>query len=40
MCAEAKRLGDNAVMDVRFTTSMISNEAAEILAYGTAVTVD
>ncbi|MEN9021534.1 MAG: YbjQ family protein [Verrucomicrobiales bacterium] len=40
MCAEAKRLGANAVMDVRFTTSMISNGAAEILAYGTAVTVD
>jgi hypothetical protein len=40
MCAEAKRLGANAVTDVRFTTSMISNGAAEILAYGTAVTVD
>lgn len=34
---EAKRLGADAVVGVRFTTSMISQGAAEILAYGTAI---
>ena len=37
MCAEARRLGADAIVGVRFTTSMISQGAAEILAFGTAV---
>jgi uncharacterized protein YbjQ (UPF0145 family) len=40
MTAEAERLGGNAVVGVRFTTSMIMSGAAEIVAYGTAVVVD
>ncbi|MFQ6091829.1 MAG: YbjQ family protein [bacterium] len=37
MIDEAKRLGANAIIDVRFTTSMVMSGAAEILVYGTAV---
>jgi len=37
---EATRLGADAVVGVRFTTSMISQGAAEILAYGTAVKIE
>jgi uncharacterized protein YbjQ (UPF0145 family) len=37
MIDEAERLGANAVVGVRFTTSMIMSGAAEIVAYGTAV---
>ncbi len=37
MVAEAERLGANAVVGVRFTTSQTMSGAAEILAYGTAV---
>jgi uncharacterized protein YbjQ (UPF0145 family) len=37
MLAEAKQLGANAVVGVRFTTSMIMAGAAEIMCYGTAV---
>ena len=37
---EAERLGADAVVGVRFTTSMISQGAAEILAYGTAVKLE
>lgn len=40
MVAEASRLGADAVVDVRFTTSMVMSGAAELLAYGTAVTLD
>jgi uncharacterized protein YbjQ (UPF0145 family) len=40
MVDEAKSLGANAVVCVRFTTSMIMESAAEILAYGTAVIVE
>ncbi len=39
MCDEAKRLGANAVIATYFTTSMVSQAAAEILAVGTAVTL-
>jgi len=39
MISEAKDLGANAVVDVRFTTSEVMQYAAEILAYGTAVKV-
>ena len=37
MEAQAEELGANAVLDVRFTTSVIMGGAAELLAYGTAV---
>jgi uncharacterized protein YbjQ (UPF0145 family) len=37
---EAQRLGANAVVTVRFTTSMIMGGAAELLAYGTAVLLE
>ncbi len=40
MVEEAKKLGANAVIGVRFTTSMVMSGAAEILAYGTAVIVE
>ena len=40
MKAEAKQLGANAVVGLRFSTSEIENHAAEILAYGTAVVVE
>lgn len=40
MIADAQRLGANAVVDVRFSTSYIMANAAEILAYGTAVVVE
>ncbi|MDJ0974509.1 MAG: YbjQ family protein [Planctomycetota bacterium] len=37
MLAEAKELGANAVLELRFSTSMVMSGAAELLAYGTAV---
>ncbi len=40
MVAEAEELGANAIVGVRFTTSMIAAGAAELLAYGTAVVVE
>ena len=40
MTEEAEGLGANAVVGVRFMTSMVMSGAAEILAYGTAVTVE
>lgn len=40
MKAQAKALGANAVINVRFSTSSISAGAAELFAYGTAVVVD
>ena len=40
MREEALRLGANAVVGARFTTSMVSQAAAEILAIGTAVTLE
>ena len=39
MIAEAKHLGADAIINVRFSTSMVSNLAAEIVAYGTAVRI-
>jgi len=39
MIEEAKHLGANAVVGVRFSTSEVMTHAAEILAYGTAVIV-
>jgi uncharacterized protein YbjQ (UPF0145 family) len=40
MKEEAGQMGANAVVNVRFTTSMIMQNASEILAYGTAVEVE
>lgn len=37
MVANAKQMGADAVVSVRFSTSMVTQGAAEILAYGTAV---
>lgn len=37
MVADAERIGADAVINVRFTTSMVMHNTAEILAYGTAV---
>lgn len=37
MKQDAERLGADAIVNVRFTTSMIMQGASEILAYGTAV---
>ena len=34
---DAKRMGADAVINVRLTTAMVMQGAAEILAYGTAV---
>lgn len=37
MVADAEGLGADAILMVRFTTSMVMRGASEILAYGTAV---
>lgn len=37
MLEDANRLGADAVVNVRFTTSQVMQGAAEMLAYGTAV---
>lgn len=39
MSKQAQQLGANAVINVRFATSAISQGAAELMAYGTAVRV-
>jgi uncharacterized protein YbjQ (UPF0145 family) len=40
MCEQAKAIGANAVINVRFSTSSITAGASEILAYGTAVIIE
>ena len=40
MKQEAEALGANAILNVRFSTSTITQGAAEMLAYGTAVVVE
>jgi uncharacterized protein YbjQ (UPF0145 family) len=40
MVDEAKALGANAVVTLRFTTASMMDNAAELLAYGTAVVVE
>ncbi|MDP3452168.1 MAG: YbjQ family protein [Bacteroidales bacterium] len=37
MADDARRVGADAIVNVRFSTSMIMQGASEILAYGTAV---
>jgi uncharacterized protein YbjQ (UPF0145 family) len=40
MIEQAQSMGANAVVNVRFATSSISQGAAELFAYGTAVKVE
>jgi uncharacterized protein YbjQ (UPF0145 family) len=40
MSEQAKSIGANAVINVRFSTSSITAGASEILAYGTAVVIE
>ena len=40
MVEEAKKLGAHAIVGVRFSTSEVMNNAAEVLAYGTAVRLE
>jgi len=39
MFAQAEQLGANAVVNIRFSTSAVTQGAAELYAYGTAVVV-
>ena len=39
MMGQAKQLGANAIVNVRFSTSAITAGASEIMAYGTAVVI-
>jgi uncharacterized protein YbjQ (UPF0145 family) len=40
MVQQAKALGANAVINIRFSTSAVAQGAAELYAYGTAVRVE
>jgi uncharacterized protein YbjQ (UPF0145 family) len=40
MLAQAEQLQANAVVNVRFTTSAVTQGAAELYAYGTAVVIE
>ena len=40
MMEEARALGANAIVNVRFATSSVAQGAAELFAYGTAVRVE
>ena len=40
MVEDAEKKGANAVVSMRFSTSMIMSNASEILAYGTGVVVE
>lgn len=40
MVSEAREIGANAVINVRFTTSMVMQGAAELLVTGTAVVIE
>ncbi|MDA2925448.1 YbjQ family protein [Acidobacteria bacterium AH-259-L09] len=40
MMAQARELGANAIVNVRYSTSSVAQGAAEILSYGTAVRVE
>ncbi|MGB0260681.1 MAG: YbjQ family protein [Flavobacteriaceae bacterium] len=37
MIADARKMGADAVINIRFTTSVVAQGASEMLAYGTAV---
>lgn len=40
MVEEAEKLGANAIVGMKFVTSVVMGGAAELLAYGTAVVVE
>lgn len=40
MSEQARAVGANAVLNIRFSTSSVAQGAAEIFAYGTAVTLE
>jgi len=40
MTEDAEKMGANAIVNVRLTTSMVMQGCSEILAYGTAVIVE
>lgn len=40
MVSQAKELGANAIVNIRFSTSSVAQGAAELYAYGTAVKVE
>ncbi len=40
MMEQARRLGANAIVNVRFSTSSVAQGAAELYAYGTAVRIE
>jgi uncharacterized protein YbjQ (UPF0145 family) len=40
MVAQAEAIGANAVLNIRYSTSSISQGAAELFAYGTAVVLE
>ncbi len=40
MIAQAQQLGANAIVNARFTTSAVTQGAAELYAYGTAVVLE
>jgi len=40
MMEDAEKQGANAVISIRFTTSMVMQNASEILAYGTGVVIE
>ncbi len=40
MVEDAEKQGANAIISLRFTTSMVMQNASEILAYGTGVVVE
>ena len=40
MKEDAEKMGANAIVNIRLTTSMVMQGCSEILAYGTAVTVE
>ena len=40
MTAQAKQLGANAIVNVRFATSSVAQGAAELYVYGTAVRIE
>ncbi|HFC00946.1 MAG TPA: YbjQ family protein [Phaeodactylibacter sp.] len=39
MIADAESIGADAIINVRFTTSMVMQGSSEVLAYGTAVRI-
>jgi uncharacterized protein YbjQ (UPF0145 family) len=40
MCQQAREMGANAVVSIRFATTSVAQGAAELYAYGTAVTIE